>query len=52
MAHGARLMLVPIYLGLCRIAALDAGHQAAFALMSGSFAMAVVVAVSMQQKCY
>ena len=45
MAHGARLMLVPIYLGLCRVEELDAGHQAAFALMSGNLAMAVIVAV-------
>ena len=28
-AHGAELMLVPIYLGLCRAADLDEGHEAA-----------------------
>ena len=28
-AHGAGLMLVPIYLGLCREAELDTGHEAA-----------------------
>ena len=28
-AHGAGLMLVPIYLGLCRQADLDRGHEAA-----------------------
>jgi hypothetical protein len=28
-AHGAGLMLVPIYLGLCRAADLDKGHEAA-----------------------
>ena len=28
-AHGAGLMLVPIYLGLCRAADLDEGHEAA-----------------------
>ena len=33
LAHGAALMLVPIYLGLCAIETLDAGHQAASALM-------------------
>ena len=45
MAHGAGLMLVPIYLGLCRVDELDAGHRAAFALMGGNLAMAVAVAV-------
>src|SRR3954462_8845857 len=29
MAHGAGLMLVPIYLGLCRAADLNSGHDAA-----------------------
>ena len=29
MAHGAGLMLLPIYLGLCRTVDLDAGHRAA-----------------------
>ena len=28
-AHGAGLMLVPIYLGLCRVADLNRGHEAA-----------------------
>ncbi|MGI9521783.1 MAG: hypothetical protein ACR2PG_09080 [Hyphomicrobiaceae bacterium] len=45
MAHGAGLMLVPIYLGLCRVDELDAGHQAAFALMGGNLVIAVIVAV-------
>ena len=45
MAHGAGLMLVPIYLGLCRTEELDAGHQAAFALMGGNLAMAMIVAI-------
>jgi hypothetical protein len=44
-AHGAGLMLVPIYLGLCRPEELDAGHQAALALMGGNFAIAIAVAV-------
>ena len=44
MAHGAGLMLVPIYLGLCRAEELDAGHQAAFTLMGGNLVIAVVVA--------
>ncbi len=33
LAHGAALMLVPIYLGLCATETLDAGHQAAESLM-------------------
>ena len=33
LAHGAALMLVPIYLGLCKVETLDAGHQAAASLM-------------------
>ena len=44
-AHGAGLMLVPIYLGLCRVADLDAGHQAVGALMSANLGMAVLVSV-------
>jgi len=44
-AHGAGLMLVPIYLGLCRAAELDKGHEAAGALMSANLSMAVLVSV-------
>ena len=44
-AHGAGLMLVPIYLGLCRTADLDEGHEAAGALMNANLSMAVVVSV-------
>lgn len=33
LVHGAALMLVPIYLGLCRVEELDRGHQAAAELM-------------------
>ena len=44
-AHGAGLMLVPIYLGLCRTADLDRGHQAAGALINANLAMAVLVSV-------
>lgn len=44
MAHGAGLMLVPIYLGLCRVEELDTGHQAAYALMAGNLVQAVIVA--------
>ena len=43
-AHGAGLMLVPIYLGLCREADLDKGHVAAGALINASLGMAVLVA--------
>ena len=42
-AHGAGLMLVPIYLGLCRVADLDRGHTAAGALINANLGMAVLV---------
>ncbi|MEM6940082.1 MAG: hypothetical protein AAF943_10780 [Pseudomonadota bacterium] len=45
MAHGAGLMLVPIYLGICRTIETDAGHAAAADLMTGNAGVAVVVAV-------
>ena len=44
-AHGAGLMLVPIYLGLCRAADLDRGHQAAGALINANLGMALLVSV-------
>jgi hypothetical protein len=44
-AHGAGLMLVPIYLGICRASELDRGHQAASLLMRGNLATAVTVSV-------
>jgi hypothetical protein len=44
-AHGAGLMLVPIYLGLCRAADLDKVHQAAGALINANLSMAVLVSV-------
>jgi hypothetical protein len=44
-AHGAGLMLVPIYLGLCRVEELDAGHQAALTLMAGNITQAIAVSV-------
>jgi hypothetical protein len=44
-AHGAALMLVPIYLGLCREADLDTAHAAAGTLMHVNLGMAVLVAV-------
>jgi hypothetical protein len=42
-AHGAGLMLVPIYLGLCRTADLGKGHEAASALINANLGMAVLV---------
>jgi hypothetical protein len=46
MAHGAGLMLVPIYLGLCGDPATqDAGHVAAGALMAANLKTAVVVGI-------
>jgi hypothetical protein len=44
-AHGAGLMLVPIYLGLCRAADLDRAHEAAGALIDANLGMAVLVSV-------
>ena len=44
-AHGAGLMLVPIYLGLCENAGLDSGHQAAATLVGANLAMALIVSV-------
>lgn len=46
MAHGAGLMLVPIYLGICRTVETDAGHAAADQLMQGNVAIAAAVAVA------
>jgi hypothetical protein len=42
-AHGAGLMLVPIYLGLCRASDFDKGHEAAGTLMNADLGMAVLV---------
>jgi hypothetical protein len=44
-AHGAALMLVPIYLGLCQSGELDGGHRAALALMGGHLTTAIAVAL-------
>jgi hypothetical protein len=44
-AHGAALMLVPIYLGLCQGANADKGHEAAGTLIDASLSMAVLVSV-------
>jgi hypothetical protein len=45
-AHGAGLMLVPIYLGLCQADGLDPGHQAATVLVNANLGMAVVVSIT------
>jgi hypothetical protein len=44
-AHGAGLMLVPIYLGLCESGGLDRGHEAAASLVGANLAMALIVSV-------
>ena len=44
LAHGAGLMLVPIYLGICAPEELDSGHEAAGALMAGKISSAFLVA--------
>ncbi len=44
-AHGAGLMLVPIYLGLCRSADLNRGHEAAGVLINANLGMAFLVSV-------
>src|SRR6185503_2892189 len=42
-AHGAGLMLVPIYLGLCRAADLDRDHKAADVFINTDLGMAIMV---------
>jgi hypothetical protein len=44
-AHGAGLMLVPIYLGLCGDADLDGGHEPPGALINPDLGVAVLVCV-------
>ncbi|WGS22682.1 MULTISPECIES: hypothetical protein [unclassified Bradyrhizobium] len=44
-AHGAALMLVPIYLGLCQGADPAQGHVAASALINANLTMAVLVSI-------
>jgi hypothetical protein len=46
LAHGAGLMLVPIYLGLCSPEEVDAGHLAAAALMKQNLATALAVSLA------
>jgi len=42
-AHGAGLMLVPIYLGLCQAFDMDQGHQAARVLIEANLGTALLV---------
>ena len=44
-AHGAGLMLLPIYLGLCRANGLDQGHERFGALINADLGTAVLVSV-------
>ena len=44
-AHGAGLMLAPIYLGLCAAEGLDRGDDAAGTLISANLGMAVLVSI-------
>jgi hypothetical protein len=44
-AHGAGLMLAPIYLGLCEASGLDRGDAAASTLISANIGMAVLVSI-------
>ena len=44
-AHGAGLMLAPIYLGLCAAESLDRGDAAANTLISANLGMAVLVSI-------
>lgn len=46
MAHGAGLMLVPIYLGICAPQHQDAGHLASGSLMAGNIGTAFLVGVT------
>ena len=45
LAHGAGLMLVPIYLGICQTIDSDAGHAAAYELMLSNTGIAFAVAI-------
>ncbi|NVK96221.1 hypothetical protein KQ247_17045 [Ruegeria pomeroyi] len=45
LAHGAGLMLVPIYLGICKTIETDAGHAAASVLMTSNTTVALGVAL-------
>jgi hypothetical protein len=44
-AHGAGLMLLPLYLGICSAGEQDVGHQAAAVLMRGNLQTAIAVSI-------
>jgi hypothetical protein len=44
-AHGAGLMLLPIYLGLCRAGETGGGHEAAAELMRANLTTAILVSI-------
>ena len=44
-AHGAGLMLLPIYVGLCRASNIDKGHDATGAFTNAGVGMAVLVSI-------
>jgi hypothetical protein len=44
-AHGAGLMILPIYLGLCQMGGIDRGHEAAGALVNTDLGMAILVSI-------
>jgi hypothetical protein len=44
-AHGAGLMLLPVYLGICSARGQDIGHEAAAALMRGNLWTAIAVSI-------
>ena len=46
MAHGAGLMLVPVYLGICGTLDTDVGHSAAYTLMQSNAGIALIVALT------
>jgi hypothetical protein len=46
LAHGAGLMLVPMYLGICEAETLDSGHEAAISLMASNVGRALLVAAA------
>ena len=45
-AHGAGLMLLPIYFGLCSVEGINAAHQATSMLVAQSLVMALLVSVT------
>ncbi len=46
LAHGAALMLLPIYLGICALGELDAAHRASATLIAGDAGTAVLVSLA------